>query len=263
MKKFGHLIHMTFLKKFAYMKAFWFNIAGTAAAIFIYYFLWKFVFQKQESLAGFTMPEMTAYVIVARMLSSQFGGGINMEFAEWVYEGNIAVELLRPVSLFFTLFAKRVGEFFFFVLFKGIPITVLCTLLLKSAPPQSAEGLLLFVVSVCISIGIMFFMEFFVGLCSFYTYGYWGLALTKSALLTILSGGIVPLALMPDWLGGFLDYMPFAGMVSVPANIYLGKYGVSQALQFMGLQVVWVLVLYCGVRLFYSHVIKKVVVQGG
>lgn len=263
MRKFCHLIHMTFLKRFAYMKAFWFNIAGTAAAIFIYYFLWKFVFQEQESLAGFTMAEMTTYVIVARMLSSQFGGGINMEFAEWVYEGNIAVELLRPVSLFFTLFAKRVGEFFFFVLFKGIPITVLCTLLLKGTPPHSAVNLLLFVVSVCISIGIMFFMEFFVGLCSFYTYGKWGLALTKSALLTILSGGIVPLALMPRWMGSFLDYMPFAGMVSVPVNIYLGKYSLSESVQFIGIQIFWVVILWCAVRMFYGHVIKKVVVQGG
>lgn len=263
MKKFCHLIHMTFLKKFAYMKAFWFNIGGTAAAIFVYYFLWKFVFQKQETLAGFTMEEMTTYVIVARMLSSQFGGGINMEFAQWIYEGNIAVELLRPVSLFFTLFAKRVGEFVFFILFKGIPITILCTWLLKGAPPRSAEGFLLFTVSVCISIGIMFFMEFFVGLCSFYTYGYWGLALTKSALLTILSGGIVPFALMPGWLGRFLDYMPFAGMVSVPANIYLGRYAPSEAVRYMGLQVLWVIILYCGVRLFYGHAMKKVVVQGG
>lgn len=263
MEKFYHLIRMTFLKKLAYMKAFWFNIAGTAAAIFIYYFLWKFVFQEQKSLAGFTMAEMTTYVIVARMLSSQFGGGINMEFSQWVYEGNIAVELLRPVSLFFTLFAKRIGEFFFFVLFKGIPITLVCTLVLGGAAPKSVGEFLLFILSVCVSIGIMFFMEFFVGLCSFYTYGYWGLALTKSALLTILSGGIVPLALMPRWMGRFLDYMPFAGMVSVPTNIYLGKYGIGEAVQFIGLQVLWVLVLYGGVRLFYSHVIKKVVVQGG
>lgn len=263
MAKFYHLIRMTFLKKLAYMKAFWFNIAGTAAAIFIYYFLWKFVFQDQKSLAGFTMAEMTTYVIVARMLSSQFGGGINMEFSQWVYEGNIAVELLRPVSLFFTLFAKRIGEFSFFVLFKGIPITLVCTLILRGAPPKSVGKFLLFILSVCISIGIMFFMEFFVGLCSFYTYGYWGLALTKSALLTILSGGIVPLALMPGWMGRFLDYMPFAGMVSVPANIYLGKYGSGEAVWFIGLQILWVIVLCFGVRLFYGHVIKKVVVQGG
>ena len=47
MRKFYYLVKMTFLTKFAYMKAFWFDIAGTAASIVIYYFLWQYVFRQQ------------------------------------------------------------------------------------------------------------------------------------------------------------------------------------------------------------------------
>lgn len=263
MQKFYTLVRMTFLSKFAYMKAFWFNIAGTATSIFIYYFLWKYVFRSQESLDGFTMAEITTYVIAARMLSSQFGGGINTELSLWIYEGTISVELLRPVSLFFTLFAKRTGEFFFFILFKGIPITVLCTWILKGALPYGGAEFLLFVVSVCISIGIMFFMEFMVGICAFYTHGYWGLAFTKSALLSILSGGIVPLFLFPEGLASVLGYMPFAGMVSVPVQIYLGKYDATETLVYISIQIIWVIILYLAAKLFYIHMLKKIVVQGG
>lgn len=263
MNKFTYLVRMTFLTKFAYIKAFWFNVAGTAASIFIYYFLWKFVFQEQESIQGFTMAEMTTYVILSRMLASQFGGGINKEFSQWIYDGTIGVELLRPVSIFYTLFAKRVGEFSFFVVFKGIIISVLCLLLLGGEGPDSPLGLLLFALSVCISIGIMFFFEFMVGLCSFYTFGAWGLAFTKTTLLSILSGGIVPLFLFPAGLARVLDYMPFAGMVSVPVNIYLGKYAWEEALRFMGLQLIWVVLLFLAAKGLYSCIIKKVVVQGG
>ena len=67
----------------------------------------------------FTAVQMTTYVVLSRTLSSQFSGGINKEFAEWVYKGNIVVELLRPVHLAFNLFGKRLGEFFFFLLFKA------------------------------------------------------------------------------------------------------------------------------------------------
>lgn len=263
MRTFLYLVRMTFLTKFAYMKAFWFNAAGTAASIFIYYFLWQFVFQKQETLQGFTMTQMTSYVILSRMLASQFAGGINMEFAQWIYDGAIGVELLRPVSLFFTLFAKRVGEFAFFVLFKGMPITLIGLLLLGGEGPAGGWNFLLFLCSVCVSIGIMFFFEFMVGLCSFYTLHMYGMSFTKSALLSILSGGIVPLFLFPPALAEVLNYMPFAGMVSVPVQIFLGKYEYQQALPFMGLQMIWLVLLLLLSKVLYQIIIKKVVVQGG
>lgn len=99
MKKLCYLIRMTFQTKFAYIKAFWFNIFGTAVSILIYYFLWKYVFQSRDELHGFTAVEITTYVIISRLLSSQFSGGINREFSEWVQKGDIVVELLRPVPL--------------------------------------------------------------------------------------------------------------------------------------------------------------------
>lgn len=130
MDKFYYLVRMTFLTKFAYVKAFWLNIAGTFASIIIYYFLWQFVFRQQDSLAGYTAVQMTAYVILSRMLSSQFSGGINSELSHWIRMGTIGMELLRPVSLQFTLFSRRVGEFIFFAIFKGAPVAVICFLVL-------------------------------------------------------------------------------------------------------------------------------------
>lgn len=156
MKKLYYLIRMTFQTKFAYIKAFWFNIFGTAVSILIYYFLWKYVFQSRDELNGFTAVEITTYVIISRLLSSQFSGGINREFSEWVQKGNIVVELLRPVPLVFTLFGKRVGEFLFFILFKGIPVSILATFILGGTGPDGAANFALFLVSVFISIGLMF-----------------------------------------------------------------------------------------------------------
>ncbi len=44
MKKIYYLSRITFITKFAYIKAFWFNSFGTAVSILIYYFLWKLYF---------------------------------------------------------------------------------------------------------------------------------------------------------------------------------------------------------------------------
>ena len=131
MKKFYYLVRMTFLEKMAYTKAVWFNTIGTLVSIFSYYFLWKIVFMGENELVGFTMGEMITYVILSKVLSSQFAGGINMQFAEWVYEGTIGTELLRPVTLFYTLFARRSGEFAYFILWKGIPVSFISFFILR------------------------------------------------------------------------------------------------------------------------------------
>ena len=257
MDKFYCLVKMTFLTKFIG------NIAGTFASIVIYYFLWQFVFRQQDSLAGYTALQMTTYVILSRMLSSQFSGGINQELSNWIRTGKIGMELLRPISLFFTLFAKRVGEFVFFVAFKGLPIAAVCFLVLGGTPPAGVWNFAMFLVSTCLSIGIMYFFEFMVGLCAFYTNHSYSLAYAKSSLFSILAGGVVPLFLFPEGLARVLDYLPFAGMVSVPVNIYLGKYLPEETWQFVGLQVVWILILWTAAHIFYSCAIRRIVVQGG
>ncbi len=263
MKKTFCLIKMTFLTNLAYIKAFWLNMTGTVASIFIYYFLWQFVFRKQETLAGYTMAQMTTYVILSRMLASQFSGGINRELSEWIKKGTIGVELLRPISLLQNLFAKRTGEFLYFILFKGLPVSIIAFLILGGSLPAGRIEFLLFMCSICLGMVIMFFFEFMVGICAFYTYASYGLAFTKTALLSILSGGIVPLFLFPEGVAKILNYLPFAGMVSVPVNIYLGKYPLQQAIQYMGLQVIWIVLLGILAQVLYSRVVCRIVVQGG
>ena len=178
MKKFYYLVRMTFLEKMAYTKAVWFNTIGTLVSIFSYYFLWKIVFMRENELVGFTMGEMITYVILSKVLSSQFAGGINMQFAEWVYEGTIGTELLRPVTLFYTLFARRSGEFAYFILWKGIPVSFISFFILRGVGPAGAGEFLLFLISVLLALVILFYVEFMVGLASFYTLSMFGMAFT-------------------------------------------------------------------------------------
>lgn len=125
LEKFYYMARLVFMEKMAYTKAIWFDIISTVVSIVIYYFLWKMVFQERNELAGFTMAEMMTYVILSKVLASQFWGGINLTLAQWIYSGTIGSELIRPVSLFTSLFTRRMGEFCFYMLFKAIPVTII------------------------------------------------------------------------------------------------------------------------------------------
>ena len=263
LEKFFYMVRMVFLEKLAYTKALWFDIMATLVYIVIYYFLWQIVFRSQNQLAGFSMMEMTTYIILSRTLAAQFSGGVNRQFAVWIYEGAIGTELQRPVGIFTNLLSRRVGEFLFYLLFKAAPVLLVSFLFLRGTGPAGAENVILFFVSVVLSVWMMFYIEMIVGMGSFYTLTHYALGYIKTALLDLLSGSVVPLALFPAAMGTVLQVLPFAGMVSVPINIFLGKYSIRQTFFYLLLQCIWTAVMYLLAHGCYGKVIKKVVVQGG
>lgn len=263
LEKIYYMVRLVFQERMAYAKAMWFDIVSTLVSIFIYYFLWQIAFHERNELAKFTVTEMTTYVILSKVLASQFAGGINSHFALWIYEGTIGTELTRPVSIFMILATRRGGEFLFYVLFKALPIFLISFGLLQGAGPYSFLSFLLFLLSILISVGIMFYVEVLVGIGSFYTLTYHALGFTKRALMDLLSGGVVPLFLFPEVLEKVLNFLPFAGMVSIPINIFLGKYGIQTSLFYIALQCFWMIILYQIAHGCYKKSIRKVVVQGG
>lgn len=263
MKKFSYMVKMVFLEKTAYIKALWFDSLTTFVSIFIYYCLWNIVYKGRNEMADYTFREIVTYVILSRTLAIQFSAGVNQQFALWIYDGSIGMEMLRPVRLFTNLFAKRVGEFLFYVIFKALPIMIISFAILRGSGPMSSLHLLLFLVSVSISIIIMFYIEVLVGMGSFYTLTHYALSFAKTAVLDLLSGAIVPVFLFPGPLEDVVNAMPFVGMVSIPVNIFLGKYTIRECLGYLCLQCFWGLIMGAISHLCYRKVIKKVIVQGG
>lgn len=261
--KLYYMAKLVFFEKLAYTKALWVDIAGTMAAIFIYYFLWQIVFRKQQELAGYTMMQMTTYVILSKVLASQFSGGINRTLAQWIYSGEIGSELVRPVSLFTNLFGRRVGEFGFYIIFKAIPVMLLSYLILGGKGPAGLVYFGLFFISVCVSVVLMFYFEMLFGIGTVYILSTSAMCFLKQALLELLSGGIVPLAVFPDVVEKVLNVLPFAGMVSVPVNIFLGKYTVTESFMYILVQAVWCVGMYLVAHWCCDKAMKHVVVQGG
>ncbi|MCL2421811.1 MAG: ABC-2 family transporter protein [Defluviitaleaceae bacterium] len=257
------IIGLTIKQKLAYREALWFGIMATSASILIYFFLWRAVFSDAATVEGYTFQMMITYIIIARILASQFSSGINGTLAGWIYDGSIATELLRPFGIIRSLFALRLGEFCQFVIFKGLPITLVAAFLLNASPPASGLSLLLFIVSILISLVLLFFFELMVGVLAFYTMEVHAVRFAKEAVLTILSGGLVPLFLFPQWLQDVFRLLPFQYLAATPIDIYLGVLSPSEALMAMLSLGLWIVIMMVLSLLFFNTAMKKVVVQGG
>ena len=105
--------------------------------------------------------------------------------------------------------------------------------------------------------------DFCFGMIAFFTTYIFGLSMAKEALLSFLTGQLIPISLFPVAIQKVFEYLPFSSMIYTPVMIYLGKY-TGQELMFVLLkQAAWVAILYALGNIIWNRVTKRLVVLGG
>ena len=268
MEKYLAFSKLTLSSKAFYRKAVFFDMFGIVLSILLYVFLWSKVYAEHDTIENFSYYEMIFYIIISQTLASQFYGssGINNILSEWIYEGNISIEILRPVSLIANLFARKLGDVKFFIMTKAGPIiTIVMFYFCKSRKVDmpSIINILFSALCLIISLIIVFFFECMVGFISFFTMNSHGISIVKNALMLLMSGSAIPYFVLGNNVGQWLNLLPFSGTISIPIQITLGKYSTILSLRYIGVQLLWSLVFGVITFLSYQKVIQRVVVQGG
>jgi ABC-2 type transport system permease protein len=96
-----------------------------------------------------------------------------------------------------------------------------------------------------------------------YTVSPMGIRMVLVMLADFLSGGLVPLPLLPDWFTKYTNFLPFAAMQNTPFRIYSGSVSSVDAIYSLMLQLIWLTVLVGFGKLMIKKALKNVVVQGG
>jgi ABC-type uncharacterized transport system permease subunit len=88
----------------------------------------------------------------------------------------------------------------------------------------------------------------------------WLMQWVTHAIAAVLSGAMIPLALLPWGLGDVLEWLPFASLAWAPLSIYTG---IGEAPRLMALQLAWAAVLWPVAGLLWRANREKVVGFGG
>ena len=78
-----------------------------------------------------------------------------------------------------------------------------------------------------------------------------------------LCGAFIPIVFFPGWLEGLCRVLPFAYMVQVPIEIWLGQHTGTDLLAVLAIQLLWLAALVALGRLVLARAVHRVVVQGG
>ncbi|GAA0409179.1 ABC transporter permease [Acrocarpospora corrugata] len=212
----------------------------------------------RPGLGGYTVADAITFCFLSQAFigpMQMFGGGLGI--SDRIRTGDIAFDLVRPASMLVWNMADDLGRAAYLTILRSLPPTIIGAILFGLVAPAQPS---FFVLSFVLAVTVSYAWRYLIALSACWIIDDKGVQTISSVLTMFFSGMILPLTLFPGWLGTAANASPFAAMVQVPADIYLGTRNPLSGLAF---QVFWAAVLLAAGALLTRQARRKVVIQGG
>jgi ABC-2 type transport system permease protein len=254
---------MAIQSQIQYRAANYFYMLGMVAEPVIYLVVWTTIAEQQGGeVQGLTAGYFAAYYIVWTLVRN-----MNIVFGApyWEYrirEGELNRDLLRPVLPLHYDIAYFAGWKFVVILF-WIPLAIGLSLVFDpTLDPRLAE-VAVFSVAIWGAYLIRTMLQETLGMLCFWTTR--GAAIFDLYMTTelLLSGRLVPMPLMPDWVESIARFLPFQYAFFFPIESLVGDLSNRELVQGLLAQVIWILIGLALFRLAWKHAIKRYSAVGG
>jgi ABC-2 type transport system permease protein len=188
----------------------------------------------------YSQTDFVAYYLSALIVRNLTSNWVAWQIAEEIRMGTLSMRLLRPVHPFASFLATHLAAL---PLRAAVITPVVVVLFLTEARHVIVDDpgrLALFVVSIAGAWLLTFGVFLAIGALSFFLEKSMSLVEVYFGLFMLLSGYIIPIALMPGWMAGIADWLPFRYMLGTPIEILIGKYpDASSAAEAVAAQWAW------------------------
>lgn len=220
--------------------------------------IWKSLAAAGVDLQGFTEGQLLTYTLLSSAFHHQFTVVTTATSALW--EGSILNRYTRPVPVLGNFIAETFGRWIPGLFLYTLLVLVLSPLIGINPLPASVWDGVLFLLSFGLSVSLGFAIDFiFAAFALNLKNGCWIAMSIREAISSLLSGELIPLALLPFGIGKVFGLLPMGSLASTPLMIYLGKGTPSQIL----LQVFWNVVLWYAAVKYFAHNQENMVSFGG
>lgn len=225
-------------------------------------YIWKSVNLASDNNI-YNIEYMSGYVLISSVISVFIAFDMNYIpiIESKVRSGSIGEELAKPVGFLLYIFCEYLGKCLFKLLFNAIP---LCFLLLTCGIKTRffLKNIVSFIISLLFAIFIFFLLNAICGMLSFWLVAIGNLHIIIDSCITLFSGSMIPLWLIPDKLQFLFKLLPFKYLFFYPISIMLGLVEKNQIYEIYLGQLLWIAVLLIGACITYSFGIKKLQILG-
>ena len=220
------------------------------------------VYRQRSDVGGFDATDAVTFTFVAQGLLTVLGMFSDTEIADRISTGDVIVDLQRPYDHQAWWAGVSYGKAAYYAIFRGVPPFLAGALVFHLRLP-SVGSLLAFAASVVLAVGVAFGWRYLLQISAFWLLDVRGANQLGWLAAQFLSGAFVPIVFFPGWLEATARVLPFASMLQLPVEIWLGRHGGLALLEVFALQAGWTLVLVTAGRFVLSRAVQRVVVQGG
>ncbi len=227
--------------------------------------IWLSINNYSSDLYGYSLNEIFTYYFIMMIVNNLLQCDIAYTVCDDIRSGTIIPYLLKPLDYMGYHLFNELPRKVVFIIWGAAPTAVLFLFIRKSLT-LSWDPILIaqFIVSLIIGILISFLLYYLLGLLAFTFSQVGNFIMGYGVLLTIISGKIFPLTLMPGLVRRILDFTPFQYTAYVPVTILQNKYGsYTEVFGVIMLGIVWVAVLYGICRLLWKNGLNKYSAFGG
>jgi ABC-2 type transport system permease protein len=214
-------------------------------------------------IAGYDRTDALTYAWLTQALIMAIAVWQWIELAVRIRTGDVVTDLQRPVDLQGAYLADDLGRAGYQVLARGLPPFCIGALVYDLRVPTHIGPWLAFAASLFLAVIVSFGLRFIANLLAFWVLDYRGINAMSSLLTTLLSGFAVPIAFFPDWAARVLIVLPWASMVQIPIDVFLGRVTGTELAGALALQTTWAVALLLLGRRVLAAATRRVVVQGG
>ena len=255
-------------RQMAYKGAFYLFIFISLFGSFISYYLWMAIYGNADTgtIGGLTKNEMVVYIFMVYVTSSV----VNISISDWVSEdvvkGTVAMNLIKPIDYRMSLVVRAMGDMIYRFFAPSVFIWIgleMYKVKVLGMGVTAWQNIFIYIASCMMSFMIYVLFDFCFGMVAFFTTYIFGMLMAKEALLSFLTGQLIPLSLFPEAVQKVFEFLPFSSMIYTPVMIYLGKYTGNTLLFVLAKQLLWVVLLYLFGSIIWKQVTKRLVVLGG
>lgn len=215
-----------------------------------------------------TIPlfKIVSYIWLTRMFAVVLSPFSSTNLGEIIKSGGIAYELLRPLNFFSywysRILAERIAKISYSIFFIGL-VAFLLPDKYALHLPKSLGVLVLFILSLLLSLLIISAYEFLFDLLAFFSVSYYGISRIMGQVFFLLSGTVIPVPLMPAAFRKVIEFLPFSTVADIPFRIFAG-YSLPVNILFMySKQIVWLCLFLLAGNILVKKGVRKVELYGG
>lgn len=229
-------------------------------------------FDRAASAApAMTLAQAITYTWVAQGLLALLPWSGDPEVALAVRTGAVAYDRLRPVDAYALWFARSAGWIAARVLPRVALMAAFAAVLLPLAglgawrwqPPAGMAAGAAFAASALLALTLSTALVMLLNIAAAAALDARGINAFAVPLVILLSGNLLPLALLPDGWQRALLLQPLAGLTDIPMRLYMGQATGVHAAALLALQGFWAAVLVGLGRVLMARTMRRLEIQGG